>query len=80
MVKMDGSEPHMHHIKDFKMTGRQSGMAITYNGTATVVMKGMPMSNVPISIKLMGHAMSLWLDPTKVMNHFGNTPIYGFVG
>lgn len=82
MVKLDGSEPHMHTIKDFKLTGSptQSGMATTYNGTATVVMKGMPMPNVPISIKLMGHALSLWLDPTKVMNHFGNTPIYGFVG
>jgi len=82
MIKLDGSEPHMHHIKDFKMTGSptKSATAITYNGTATIVMKGMPMSNVPISIKLTGHAMSLWMDPNKVMNHFGNTPIYGFVG
>ena len=52
----------------------------TYNGTATVTMKGMTMSSVPISIKLMGRAMSLSVDPTMTMGHFGNTPIYGFVG
>jgi hypothetical protein len=81
MVMLNGTAPHMHHISDFKMTGSptKSGMATTYNGTATVVMKGMAMSSVPISIKLMGHAMSLWIDPSKVMNHFGNTPVYGYV-
>jgi hypothetical protein len=27
----------------------------------------------------MGPAMSLRIDPTMTMGHFGNTPIYGFV-
>jgi hypothetical protein len=82
MVMLNGTAPHEHHISDFKMTGSptKSGMATTYNGTATVTMKGMAMSSIPISIKLMGHAMSLWIDPSKVMNHYGNTPIYGYVG
>jgi hypothetical protein len=81
MVMLNGTAPHHHTISDFKMTGSptKSAIATTYNGTASVTMKGMTMSNVPISIKLMGRAMSLWIDPTKVMNHFGNTPIYGFV-
>lgn len=89
MVMLNGSEPHMHTIKDFKMSvsgqhystsaGNYTSLMTRYNGTATVIMKGMPMSNVPISINLMGHVMSLWIVPTKVMNHFGNTPIYGFV-
>jgi hypothetical protein len=80
MVMLNGKAPHMHHITDFKVTGSpiKSGMTTTYNGTATVSMKGTSVSNVPVSVKLMGHAMSLWIDPTKVMNHFGNTPIYGF--
>src|SRR5215469_10423278 len=89
MAMLNGSEPHMHTIKDFKLSvsaghastsqGNFTKVAAKYNGTATVIMKGKPITNVPISINLMGHVMSLWIDPTKVMNHFGNTPIYGFV-
>ncbi|MFZ0222947.1 MAG: hypothetical protein WAM42_14785 [Candidatus Nitrosopolaris sp.] len=80
MVMLNGSAPHKHAITDFKMSGSPTtnGIATTYNGTATVTMKGMTMSSVPISIKLMGpKAMSLWIDPTKTMSHFGNTPLYG---
>jgi hypothetical protein len=89
MAKLNGSEPHMHTIKDFKMSvspghastslGNFTKVATRYNDRATVIMKGTPITSVPISINLMGHVMSLWIDPTKVMNHFGNTPIYGFV-
>lgn len=81
MAMLNGTAPHKHTISDFKMTGSptKSGMATTYNGTASVTMKGMTMSNVPISIKLMGRVMSLRIDPTMTMGHFGNTPIYGFV-
>jgi hypothetical protein len=54
------------------MTGSltKSGMATTYNGTASVTMKGMTMSNVPISIKLMGRVMSLHIDPNTKANMF----------
>jgi hypothetical protein len=80
MVMLDGNAPHKHSITDFKITGSPttSGMTTTYNGTATVTLKKGPVSDVPISIKLMGpRAMSLWIDPTKTEGHFGNTPIYG---
>ena len=82
MVTLNGSVPHKHSITDFKMSGSptKNGIATTYNGTATVTMQSMTISSVPISIKLMGHAMSLWIDPTRTGGHFGNTPIYGFVG
>jgi hypothetical protein len=81
MVMLNGTAPHKHTITDFKMTGSptKSGIATAYNGTASVTMKGMTMSNVPVSVKLMGRAMSLQIDPTMTMGHFGNTPIYGFV-
>src|SRR5215831_9327956 len=85
MAMLNGSEPHMHTIKDVSdghtstSQGNFTKVASKYNGTATVIMKGTPITNVPISINLMGHVMSLWIDPTKVMNHFGNTPISGFV-
>jgi hypothetical protein len=80
MVMLNGSAPHKHSITDFKMSGSpiKKGIATTYNGTATVSLKKGPMSDVPISIKLIGpRAMSLWIDPAKTQGHFGNTPIYG---
>ena len=46
--------------------------------SATVSLKAGPAKDVPISIKLMGDsAVSIWIDPSKTENHFGNTPIYG---
>ncbi|MFY9797107.1 MAG: hypothetical protein WAJ93_15600 [Candidatus Nitrosopolaris sp.] len=67
------------------MTGSptKNGIATTYNGTATIIpvpINGnlVTVSDVPISIKLMGpRDMSLWIDPTKTQDHFGNTPVYG---
>jgi hypothetical protein len=80
MVMLNGSVLHKHTITDFKITGgpTKKNTATMYNGTATVSLKKGPIRGVPISIKLMGpQAMSLWIDPTKTENHFGNTPIYG---
>jgi hypothetical protein len=80
MVMLNGSAPHKHSITDFKMSGSpiQKGITTTYNGTATISLKKGPVSDVPISIKLIGpRAMSLWIDSSKTEGHFGNTPIYG---
>jgi hypothetical protein len=80
MFMLDGSAAHKHTIADFKMTGSPStnGNTTTYNGTATLSLKAGPAKDVPISIKLMGDsAVSIWIDPSKTENHFGNTPIYG---
>ncbi|MGA9152714.1 MAG: hypothetical protein WBZ36_19220 [Candidatus Nitrosopolaris sp.] len=82
MQLLNGTLLHKHIISDFKMIGSptKSGMATTYNGTADLTFKGGTLlTSVPISIKLMGSAISLWFDPTRTMGHFGNTPIYGFV-
>jgi hypothetical protein len=80
MFMLDGSAAHKHTITDFKMTGNPTtnGNATTYNGTTTVSLKAGPATGVPISIKLMGDsAVSIWIDPSKTENNFGNTPIYG---
>jgi len=86
MVMFNDTSPHMHTITDFKMTGSptKKGITTTYNGTATVSFRPgflLPVpfvTDVPISIKLMGpSAISVWVDPTKTREHFGNTPIYG---
>jgi hypothetical protein len=81
MIKIDGTEPHTHTISDFKLTHSSvNNMQSVFNGTATVTLKDGPHKDVPVSIKIMNQgAMSLWIDPTKTNNHFGNTPIYGTV-
>jgi hypothetical protein len=70
----------------FVMTSNpiKKGITTTYNGTATISFRPgflLPVPfviNVPVSIKLMGpSAMSVWIDPIKTREHFGNTPIYG---
>jgi hypothetical protein len=80
MFMLDGTAAHKHTITDFKLSGNPSinGNTTTFNGTATVSLKQGPVRDVPISIKLMGDkAVSIWIDPSKTENHFGNTPIYG---
>jgi hypothetical protein len=80
MMKTDGTASHTHTISDFKLVGNPVVNANTtiFNGTSTITMKDGPVSDVPISIKLMDEsAVSIWLDPTKTNKHFGNTVIYG---
>jgi hypothetical protein len=80
MFMLNGSAAHKHTITDFKISEKptKSNNATTYNGTATISLKKGPATGVPISIKLMGDsAISIWIDPSKTENHFGNTPIYG---
>jgi hypothetical protein len=80
MFMLNGSAAHKHTITDFKINGSptKNNNVTTYNGTATVSLKKGPATDVPISIKLMGNsAVSIWIDPSKTENHFGNTPIYG---
>ena len=80
MMKLNGSVVHTHTISNFKLIGSPiiSNNSTTFNGTATITMGNVPVTDVPISIKLMsGHAFSMWLNPLKIDKHFGNTLIYG---
>ena len=80
MMKLNGSATHTHTISNFKLIGSPitNNNSTTFNGTATLTMKNGPVTDVPISIRLMnGHAVSISIDPLKTHKHFGNTPIYG---
>ncbi|MGC2575258.1 MAG: hypothetical protein WA364_27445 [Candidatus Nitrosopolaris sp.] len=81
MIKTNGKEMHSHSIYGFKLTHASiNKMGIVLVGTATVTMKDGPHTGEPISISILHEGtMSLWIDPTKTNNHFGNTPIYGTV-
>jgi hypothetical protein len=53
---------------------------VVFNGTATITMKNGPVNGVPVSVRAMdANVISIWIDPTKTDNHFGNTPIYGTI-
>ena len=82
MVMLNGSALHKHSIYNFTLTDIMKIDDNNYqaNGTATVTMKDGPVNNVPLSIKAMNNnVISILVDPTKVNNHFGNTPIFGLI-
>ena len=82
MVMLNGSALHKHQISNFMLTGMSipNEKASVSNGTATITMKEGPVNDVPISVRtLSDNVISIWVDPAKTMNHFGNTPIYGTI-
>jgi hypothetical protein len=82
MVMTNGSAMHNHEVYDFTLAdiSMPDNSTIVYNGTATITMRQGPVPDVPMSIKAMdNNAISIWVDPTKINNHFGNTPIFGTI-
>jgi hypothetical protein len=82
MVMLNGSAMHRHQMSNFTLTGMAmpDKRTTVYNGTATITMKEGPVNGVPISVRTVNdNVISIWVDPAKTMNHFGNTPIYGTI-
>jgi hypothetical protein len=82
MVMTNGSAMHDHEIYDFTLAdiSKTNNSTIVYNGTATITMRQGPVPDVPISIKTIDdNTISIWADPTKLNNHFGDTPIFGII-
>ena len=82
MVMTNGSAMHDHEIYDFTLANMSMPDKTTtvYNGTATITMRQGPVPDVPVSIKSMeSNVLSIWVDPSKINNHFGNTRIFGTI-
>jgi hypothetical protein len=82
MIMLNGSGAHTHVITNFKLSNISSyanGTAM-YIGNSTISMPDAPIVDVPTTIKISGEIISIFPDPAKVNEHFGNTPIYGVVG
>ena len=83
MVLFNGSAMHEHQLYNFSQTTsayNATSNSTTFNGTITVTLRDGPHPDVPTSIKIMQNdAISVWLDPVSIDNHFGNTPIFGTV-
>lgn len=82
MIMTNGSAAHAHTITNFilKNESMPNKVTIVFNGTASASMREGIVPDIPISIKVMNNrVISMWLDPAKVKNHFGSTPIFGIV-
>jgi hypothetical protein len=82
MVRFDGSAGHTHSITNFVVANvsQPDNMTKVFNGTSTASMEKGPVTDIPTSIRTMGDkVISIWLDPSRIENHYGNTPIYGLV-
>jgi hypothetical protein len=82
MVRLNGSAAHTHTITNFVATNASqvNNSTIVINGTATASMREGPVTDIPSSITITGDkVISILLDPSRVSNHYGNTPIYGLV-
>jgi hypothetical protein len=80
MVMLNGSAMHKHQLDNFTLTSISipNNLTAVYNGTASITMKEGPVHNVPVSIMIINdNVISISVDPTKVNNHFENTPIFG---
>ena len=79
MVMKNGTAYHMHQIsnatiEDVRMDGNNTIM----QGSVTVTMRDGSVSNVPTTWTINNNnTLAISMDPSKVNDHFGNTPIYG---
>jgi hypothetical protein len=81
MHLLNGTSLHNHTISDFKMTGKPItfGNTTIINGTSTVTMQKTPFKDVSTIIDIFDKtAISIKFNSTKLMEHFGNMPIYGY--
>jgi hypothetical protein len=82
MTRLDGTADHTHTITNFVLANasQPNNMTKVFNGTSTASLREGPVTDIPTSIRIMGDkVISIWLDPSKIENHFGSTPIYGVI-
>ena len=81
MIRLNGSGAHTHVITNFVLSNVSSNEngTMTYSGNSTISMPQGPIVDVSTIIKVSGEIISIFPDPSKVNDHFGDTPIYGAV-
>jgi hypothetical protein len=75
------SASHIHAITNFNLTNASEENDVkTFNGTSTLNLIEGTVTDVPTSIRVLGEGViSIWIDPSRVEEHYGETPIYGVV-
>ncbi len=80
MVMKDGNAKHRHQIYDFNLSEWTSDeTSVTFEGTATITMRDGPVEDVAVTVKILNdNVVEISVD-TDVIDHFGESPIYGIV-
>lgn len=81
MVKPNGSAAHEHEVSDLAVSGQsvnQNGSTVI-EGTTTITMREGPVTEEPTTITLDENTISVYFDPAKIDDHFGNQSITGSV-
>lgn len=82
MIKFDGTAKHTHTITNFTLneSSNPTNMTTVINGTATMSMEDDLITDIPTAITFANDkVVSIWLDPSSINNHLGNTPLYGLI-
>jgi hypothetical protein len=81
MIMLNGSEAHTHVITNFRLSNISSNEngTTTYIGKSTISMPEAAFEDVPTTIKVSGEIISIYPEPSKVNEHYGNTPLYGAI-
>lgn len=80
MVQKDGTAKHRHTISDFQLTEMSSEESkVTFEGTATISTRDGPKEGVPVTITLHNSEVIEFAIDTSVLDHFGESPLYGLV-
>ena len=77
MVMINGSAPHIHKIYNATVNNvAKQGNDTIFDGTVSITMKDGPVDNVPTQVTIANNnTIAISIDPSKVNNHFGDTPI-----
>lgn len=81
MAKPNGSAAHDHTVNDLAVSGEPSNQSnsTTIKGTTTITMREGPVTDEPTTITVNGNQISVYFDPAKIDDHFGNQSITGTV-
>jgi hypothetical protein len=81
MINFNGTGEHTHSITNFALENVTISNNMTvFNGTSTANLREGPITDISTIITITnGKVISIWLDPAKINNHYGDTPVYGIV-
>jgi hypothetical protein len=81
MAKPNGSAAHDHQVSEFTLVGSpvSQGNTTILNGTSTITMRDGPVTEEPTVVTLSDESISVYFDPTKIDDHFGNQSVTGTV-
>jgi hypothetical protein len=81
VVPADGSNTERYQLSDFKqdlISYDNKTITSTIKGKLTMTSKAQPLENIGVDLKLINkNIIKITLDPTKIRDQLGETPIYG---